>query len=53
MEQAINQLAAKLHGDKEHAKSLIERAGGPGKCLAPPKWRGGDGRCNSCLVCKP
>ena len=22
-------------------------------CLAPPKWRGSDGRCNSCLVCSP
>jgi len=22
-------------------------------CLAPPKWRGSDGKCNSCLVCAP
>jgi len=25
----------------------------PTECLAPPKWRGPDGRCNSCLVCSP
>jgi len=23
------------------------------ECLAPPKWRGSDGRCNSCLFCAP
>lgn len=32
---------------------VVRKKAKPPECLAPPKWRGSDGRCNSCLVCSP
>ena len=43
-------------GKKHEVKGLASHVQidvAKGECLAPPKWRGSDGRCNSCLVCAP